>query len=66
MRYMGMILGYNPAGNSFVLTDLVPNSFFKKVMVPSAGRSFGIICLKAIRETLFSSLWGVIRGGWGS
>ena len=63
MGYTGMILGYNPAGNSFVLTDLVPDSFFKKVMVPSAGRSFGRICLKAIRETLFSSLWSVFRGG---
>ena len=61
-----MILGYNPAGNSFVLTDLVPNSFFKEVMVPSAGRSFGRIWLKAIRETFFSSLSSVIRGGWGS
>ena len=48
-----MILGYNPAGHSFVLTDLVPNRFFKKVVMPSAGKSFGRICLKAIRETLF-------------
>ena len=66
MGYMGMILGYNPAGHSFVLTDLVPNRSFKKVVMPSAGKSFGRICLKAIGETLFSSLGSVIRGGWGS
>ena len=66
MGYMGMILGYNPAGHSFVLTDFVPNRFFKKVAMPSAGKSFDRICLKAIGETLFSSFVSVIRGGWGS
>ena len=31
----------------------------------TAGKMFGKISLKAIRDTFFSNMWSVIRGGTG-
>ena len=45
-------------------------SFFKLVMIMlqklyATDKTFGKICLKAIRETFSSNMWSVIRGGKG-
>ena len=71
-RSSGIIQGDNPAGHCFVLRDLFPMSFFKLVKIvllkiEAAGKIFGKICLKAIRNTFFSNMWSVIsrgKGGW--
>ena len=54
-RFRGIIQRDNPAGHCFVLKDLFPMSFSKLVMVVllkiyAAGKNFGRICLKAIRD----------------
>ena len=63
-------MGDNPAGHCFVLRDLFQMSFFKLIMIVllktyTASKTFGKICLKAIRDTFFSNMWSVIRGGKG-
>ena len=65
-----IILGDNPARHCFVLRDLSPMSIFKLVMIVLlkiyvAGKIFGKICLKAIRDTFFSNMWSVVGGGKG-
>ena len=67
---MEIIQGDNPAGHCFVLRDLFPMTFFKLVMIVllkiyAAGKIFGKIYLKAIRNTFFSNMWCVISGGKG-
>ena len=68
---MGIILGDNPSGHCFVLSDLFQMSFFKLFMIVllkiyTTGRIFVKICLKAIRDTFFSNMWSVIKGGRGT
>ena len=65
--FTGIIQGDNPAGHCFVLRDLFLMSFFKLVMIVLlkiyvAGKVFGKIYLKAIRNTFSSSMWSVISG----
>ena len=63
-----IILRHNPAGHCFVLRDLFPIEFSKLVMIVllkiyTTGNSFGKMCLKAIRDTIFRNLGSLIRGG---
>ena len=56
--------------DTFILRDLYPMSFFKLVMIVllkiyAAGKIFGKLCLKAIRNTFFSNMWSVISRGKG-
>ena len=72
-RYRGIIQGDNPAGHCFVLRDLFLMSFFKLVMmvllkIYAAGKIFGKIYLKAIRNTFFliCGVWSAEGRGTGS
>ena len=57
-------MGDNPAEHCFVLKDLFQMSFSKLFMIVllriyTARKSFDKICLKAVRDTLFSNMCSV-------
>ena len=64
-----MILEDYPTGCCFVLRDLLPTGFSKKVMILQlkihpTSKIFGKICLKAIRNTFFFNIYLVTW--WGA
>ena len=46
--------------NFFILAMIVLLKIYAR------SKIFGKICLKAIRDTFFSNMWSVIRGGKGT
>ena len=62
---MKVVEGENPAGYCFVLRNLIPINFFKKVMIVKL-KIYGKICvLRIIRDTFFPSIWSAIKRGMG-
>ena len=64
MRKWGLTLGDNSTGHCFVISDLLPTSFFHDCVTENAcsRKNFDKVCLKVIRDTFFSNMWSVIRG----